>query len=130
MTVLDKCPFCHGDAEIVLKYDYLYTVQCQKCKCGTQHMTKELAVKVWNTRPDFDYWKLPSLDNIGKRIKYFRKFEKEISLKKMSEQIDESWTVISAWEHGNAEPSIDNIVKLSEYFGCTTDFLLKGVKGS
>lgn len=127
---LEKCPFCKADAEIVQKFDFLYVVQCSQCKCTTQHMPKELAVRTWNTRPVFDFYNLPCLDSCGKRIRYLRKNKLEISLVKMAEHFGENWTVISAWEHGNAEPSIDTIVKLSEYFGCTTDFLLKGVKDS
>lgn len=128
--VLKKCPFCRGDAELIVKYDYLYTVQCKKCKIGTDHLPKEIAIGKWNFRAEADYYPLPCSDSVGRRIKFLRKEKKNISLVNMAKEINENWTVISAWEHGNAEPSLDTIIKLADYFDCTTDFLLKGVKNS
>lgn len=29
-----------------------------------------------------------------------------------------------AWERGDTEPSIDNIIKLCQFFGCTSDILI------
>lgn len=113
---------------MIIKYDYLYTVQCKKCKNGTEHLTKQMAIEKWNTRPESDYYPLPCIDGVGKRIRFLRKEKKSISLINMGKEIGENWSIISAWEHGNAEPSLDTIIKLADYFDCTTDFLLKGQK--
>lgn len=39
-------------------------------------------------------------------------------------------TVISSWELNKTKPHMDDIVSLSEYFGTTTDYLMKGIQAS
>lgn len=52
----------------------------------------------------------------------------ELSLIDMAKKFGENWTVLSAWEHGNKELTPDEIIRLSEFFECTTDYLMKGGK--
>ena len=37
-----------------------------------------------------------------------------------------SRTTIGNWEKGKKQPTAENIIKMSEVYGCTTDELLKG----
>ncbi|MDD4251485.1 MAG: helix-turn-helix transcriptional regulator [Candidatus ainarchaeum sp.] len=61
--------------------------------------------------------------NIGKIIETLRS-EKNISQKKLAEQIGIKQSTISKWERKNAVPNADNIVMLAKYFNVTADYLL------
>lgn len=41
-------------------------------------------------------------------------------------RLDVSRQAVSKWEMGDSVPDLDKIIKMSEVFGCTTDYLLKG----
>lgn len=128
MEKIKKCPFCNSKAKLVQKYDFLYVVECSSCHCQTQHMTEERVIQAWNTRPSFDFKGVPYIYGIGNRIRFLRKNKMELSMIDMAKKFGENWTVISAWEHGNKELTPDEIIRLSEFFGCTTDYLMKGGK--
>lgn len=50
---------------------------------------------------------------------------KELTQEQLAEQINVSRQSISKWESGLATPELSKIVEMSDYFGVTTDFLLK-----
>lgn len=54
---LKSCPFCGGEAQIVLNGVQLakrawrgYFIRCQKCYCKTTVCHRKNAITVWNTR--------------------------------------------------------------------------------
>ncbi len=49
-----------------------------------------------------------------------------LSQEALAEALDVSRQAVSKWETGAAVPDVDKIVQLSEFYGVTTDFLLKG----
>lgn len=51
--------------------------------------------------------------------------DRGITAKKLTKDLDISNSSVTDWKKGS-KPSCDVIVKLSDYFGVTTDFLLKG----
>lgn len=63
--------------------------------------------------------------SIADRIQSLRK-EKGISQEELAEQVGVSRQAVSKWESEQSSPEVDKIILLSEYFGVTTDFLLKG----
>ena len=54
------------------------------------------------------------------------KLRKELNLtqEELAQKIGYTRTAISAWEIGRNEPSNADTIKLAEYFGVSTDFLL------
>lgn len=59
MTKLKRCPFCGGEAEIVVGYGFnkkpmLYTPHCKNEYCqgyaGRAYESKKLAISMWNQR--------------------------------------------------------------------------------
>ena len=61
---------------------------------------------------------------LGEKIYKLRK-EKNMSQEELAAQLTVSRQAISKWELGEAVPDTENIVQLSEFFGVTTDYLLK-----
>lgn len=51
---------------------------------------------------------------------------KGITAKKLTDDLEISNSTITDWKKGKGRPSIDAIIKLSEYFNVTTDYLLTG----
>lgn len=52
--------------------------------------------------------------------------EAGMTLKEAADAIGVTAQAVSLWENGKSNPTADNIVKMSEVYGCTTDKLLKG----
>lgn len=50
--------------------------------------------------------------------------EKEVSQYKFIKETKISWSVFHGWRTGKSLPSVDNIVKIADYFECTVDYLL------
>jgi len=50
--------------------------------------------------------------------------EKDLLQKELAEKIGVKRTAVSGWECGTREPSISNLVKLANYFGCTIGYLI------
>ena len=57
------------------------------------------------------------------RLKELRE-ERNISQYELADAVQTSRTNIGRWERGVNDPSSAQVIKLAEYFGCTTDYLL------
>ncbi|MGN1390330.1 MAG: helix-turn-helix domain-containing protein [Bulleidia sp.] len=64
---------------------------------------------------------------IADRIQNLRKV-KGISQEELADKIGVSRQTISKWESEQSVPDIDKVVQMSDYFGMTTDYLLKGIE--
>ncbi|MBT5187692.1 MAG: helix-turn-helix transcriptional regulator, partial [Kordiimonadaceae bacterium] len=60
----------------------------------------------------------------GERLKQMRKSVKNINQTEIGKLMGVKQSTISRWEAGIDEPEHDHIRSLSEYFKCTTDYLL------
>ncbi len=65
--------------------------------------------------------------NIADRIQQLRK-TKGISQEELADQIGVSRQAVSKWESEQSIPDVDKIMKLSDYFEVTTDYLIKGIE--
>ncbi len=63
--------------------------------------------------------------NIADRIQKSRKIS-GISQEELSEKIGVSRQAVSKWESGQSSPDLEHIIKISEFFGVSTDYILKG----
>ena len=61
---------------------------------------------------------------IGKKITSLRK-EKKLSIEELSQELNIASDVINKWEKGDLNPEISDLIKLSEFFDISTDFLLE-----
>ena len=50
--------------------------------------------------------------------------ETDTSQYRFTKEADVSWGVFYNWLTGKSFPSVDNLVKIAGYFGCSVDFLL------
>lgn len=71
--------------------------------------------------------KAVSVMNIADRIQSLRN-NKGISQEELADKIGISRQAVSKWESGQSLPDIEKIILLSDYFGVTTDYLLKGIE--
>ncbi len=55
--------------------------------------------------------------------------ERQISARKLTMDLKLANSCVSEWKKGKAKPSVDAIVKIANYFGVTTDYLLIGGEG-
>ncbi|MBO4494340.1 MAG: helix-turn-helix transcriptional regulator [Clostridiales bacterium] len=65
--------------------------------------------------------------NISDRILSLRK-AKGMSQEQLAEAVGVSRQAVSKWESEQAMPDMDKVVLLSEIFGVTTDYILKGIE--
>lgn len=65
--------------------------------------------------------------NIANRIQYLRKF-KGISQEELADKVGVSRQAVSKWESEQSMPDLDKIIMMSDYFGVTTDYILKGIE--
>ena len=63
------------------------------------------------------------MESFSERLIELRK-ERGISQAKLAAEIGVSCGIICYWETGRSDPSGHNIVKLSDFFGVTADYLL------
>lgn len=56
-------------------------------------------------------------------IKDFR-IEKNILQKDLALFLNRTPTCISDWERGKREPSVEDLIKLADFFGCSVDYLI------
>ena len=63
--------------------------------------------------------------NLGYRISKLRK-DKGLSQEQLAEELYLTRQTISKWELNQSTPDVDYLAKLSNYFGVTTDYLIKG----
>lgn len=65
--------------------------------------------------------------NLSDRIQQLRK-QRGISQEGLADQLGVSRQAVSKWESEQSIPDLDKIILLSEFFGVTTDYLLKGIE--
>lgn len=63
--------------------------------------------------------------DLSGRLQELRKSH-NLSQEQLAEKVDVSRQAISKWEGGQANPDINNILKLSKIYDVSTDFLLTG----
>ena len=61
---------------------------------------------------------------LGDRIKALRQAQ-NLNQIQLGKALGVSKQTISNWENGNIAPSIDTLLTISNYFRCTTDYLLE-----
>lgn len=59
----------------------------------------------------------------SERLKELR-LEHQLTAKQLSRQIGVSDSIIIRWEHGERQPTIDNLYKLAVFFKVSADYLL------
>lgn len=59
----------------------------------------------------------------SKRLKELR-YESRMSQTQLARLVGCSQPMIAMWEKGECEPTASNILKLSEVFNCSSDYLL------
>ena len=62
-------------------------------------------------------------NRLAERLKELRK-AKGLTQRDMARQFRLTDVGYGGWERGDTEPSIDNIMRLCEFFGCTADSLI------
>lgn len=65
--------------------------------------------------------------NLSDRIQSLRK-ARGISQEELADRVGVSRQAVSKWESEQSSPDLDKIISLSEFFGVTTDYLLKGIE--
>ena len=65
--------------------------------------------------------------NMADRIQYLRK-AKGISQEEFADKVGVSRQAVSKWESEQSTPELEKIITMSEYFGVTTDYILKGIE--
>ncbi len=65
----------------------------------------------------------PTKNKLAERLKELRK-ARGLTQRDMAKQFRLSDVGYGAWERGDTEPSIDNVIHLCRFFGCTADSLL------
>ena len=63
--------------------------------------------------------------NLSERILALRK-ARNLSQEELAEQIGVSRQAVGKWESGQSLPDLDKVIALSEFFGVSCDYLLKG----
>ncbi len=63
--------------------------------------------------------------NLAERILALRK-ARNLSQEELAEQIGVSRQAVGKWESGQSQPDLDKVIALSEFFGVSCDYLLKG----
>jgi len=67
--------------------------------------------------------------NLGEKILKLRK-EKGLSQEALAEQLGTTRQAVSKWESEQSTPDVDKIIIMSDLFGVTTDYLLKGIEAA
>ena len=65
--------------------------------------------------------------NMADRIQYLRKTN-GISQEELAVKVGVSRQAVSKWESGQSLPDLEKIITMSDYFGVTTDYILKGIE--
>ena len=65
--------------------------------------------------------------DMASRIQNLRKAN-GISQEELADKVGVSRQAVSKWESGQSDPDIEKVITLSELFGVTTDYLLKGTE--
>ncbi|ERJ82657.1 DNA-binding helix-turn-helix protein [Peptostreptococcaceae bacterium oral taxon 113 str. W5053] len=64
---------------------------------------------------------------IADRIQYLRKTN-GISQEELADKVGVSRQAVSKWESEQSLPDLEKIITMSDYFGVTTDYILKGIE--
>ena len=67
--------------------------------------------------------------NLADRIQQLRR-EHGLSQEQLAEKLNVSRQAVSKWESAQTQPELDKIIALSDLFCVTTDYLLKGSRGT
>ena len=67
--------------------------------------------------------------NISDRVQNLRK-AKGISQEELADKVGVSRQAVSKWESEQSMPDLDKVIIMSDYFGVTTDYILKGIEQS
>lgn len=51
--------------------------------------------------------------------------QKNMTQVKLSTEVEVSQELISHFEKGKSKPNVENLIKLADYFNCSTDYLLQ-----
>lgn len=65
--------------------------------------------------------------NRADRIQYLRK-TKGISQEELADKVGVSRQAVSKWESEQSSPDLEKIIIMSNFFGVTTDYILKGIE--
>lgn len=65
--------------------------------------------------------------NMADRIQYLRKTN-GISQEELADKVGVSRQAVSKWESEQSLPDLEKIITMSDYFGVTTDYILKGIE--
>lgn len=65
--------------------------------------------------------------NMADRIQYLRKTN-GISQEELADKVGVSRQAVSKWESEQSLPDLGKIIIMSDYFGVTTDYILKGIE--
>ncbi len=65
--------------------------------------------------------------NMADRIQYLRK-AKGLSQEDLADRVGVSRQAVSKWESEQSTPDLEKIIILSDIFGVTTDYILKGIE--
>lgn len=65
--------------------------------------------------------------NMADRIQYLRK-SKGISQEELADKVGVSRQAVSKWENEQSTPDLEKIIIMSDFFGVTTDYILKGIE--
>ena len=67
--------------------------------------------------------------NMADRIQYLRKSKtKGISQEELADKVGVSRQAVSKWESEQSTPDLEKIIIMSDFFGVTTDYILKGIE--
>ena len=65
--------------------------------------------------------------NMSDRIQYLRK-TKGISQEELADKVGVSRQAFSKWESEQSTPDLEKVIIMSDFFGVTTDYILKGIE--
>lgn len=65
--------------------------------------------------------------NMANRIQYLRKTN-GMSQEELADRMGVSRQAVSKWESEQSTPDLEKIIIMSELFGVTTDYILKGTE--
>lgn len=65
--------------------------------------------------------------NMSDRIQYLRK-TKGISQEELADKVGVSRQAVSKWESEQSTPDLEKVIIMSDFFGVTTDYILKGIE--
>ena len=65
--------------------------------------------------------------NMSDRIQYLRK-TKGISQEELADKVGVSRQAVSKWESEQSTPDLEKVIIISDFFGVTTDYILKGIE--